>query len=508
MMQELSPEKIMPTSNETLHYMHQMARTAGLRLREPDLEALALWSAERWRKLALPGLEQYAQLLSQDSAVGRQERELLTVRCTSGESYFFRDPDQLDLIAATLLPELIARRARTRTLRLWSAGCAGGEETYTLAMLVLELAPRLEGWQVLILGTDISAAALQKARRGLYREWSFRALSPHRRQHYFEPHGDQWQISQRLRDMVSFRHLDLVRDSFPQATSDLTEFDLILCRNVFIYLDAHAVGGITAKFSQVLADGGYLVTGHNELFGHDTPPLHMRVYAQSAVFQKSEQVPAPDFAPAASGVHEHGLPRYARNDADGTRNDPNLVIARSTATSVAATRLTATWQSGNSVAPPAPIVEAAPAAPKPNIDQLMQTARQHANGGRSEQAEQDCRQAIALADLDPRPYFLLARLAQARGGSAEAKTLLKKVIYLDASFVAACLELGALHSQDGEHERARRLYETARAALRKLPAQSLIAPHNDSSVADALVYLERLLDATEVAVSASFEVKM
>jgi len=470
----------MPTSNETLHYVHQIARTAGLRLREPDLEALMVWSAERVRKLALPGIEQYAQLLTQDSAVSRQERELLTVRCSTGESYFFRDPDQLDLIATTLLPELVARRAKTRTLRLWSAGCASGEEAYTLAMLVLELAPRLSGWQVLILGTDINREALQKARRGSYREWSFRALSPSRRQRYFEPLGDQWQISQPLRDMVSFRHLDLMHDSFSQAASDLSEFDLILCRNVFIYLDAHAVGGITAKFGQALADSGYLVTGHSELFGHDTPPLHMRVYAQSAVFQK---YPAPQ-----------------------TLADPWLTPQLPYLPKLA--DLVPTAAIKPLLAPPAPLVAAAPPAPKPNIDQLIQAARQHANGGRSEQAEQDCHQAIALSDLDPRPYFLLARLAQARGDAGAAKTLLKKVIYLDASFVAACLELGALHSQDGEHERARRLYEAARAALTKLPAQSMIAPYNDSSVADALVYLERLLDANEVAVSASVGGKM
>jgi chemotaxis protein methyltransferase CheR len=463
-----------------LHLIHQLAASAGLRLREQDLDALMLWTAERLRKLALPGIEQYAQLLSQDSAVGRQERELLTVRCTTGESYFFRDPGQIDLLATKLLPELIMRRARTRTLRLWSAGCASGEEAYSLAMLVDELAPRLAGWRVLILGTDINREALQKARRGVYREWSFRALDAQRKQRYFEPLGDQWQIAPRLRDRVDFRHLDLVRSPFPEAASDLAEFDLILCRNVFIYLDAHAVGGITAKFSQALADGGYLVTGHGELFGHDTPPLHMRVYAQSAVFQK--------------------------NSAPQTLADPWLTPQLAYLPTLADLAPTAAIMPP--LAPPAPIVDAAPAAPKPNIDQLMHAAREHANRGSSEQAEQDCRQALALSDLDPRPYFLLARLAQARGDSAAAKTLLKKVIYLDASFVAACLELGALHSQDGEHERARRLYETARAALRKLPAQSLIAPYNDSSVADALVYLERLLDATEAAVSASLGSKM
>ncbi len=120
--------------------VRNVAASAGLRLRAQDLESLSRWMVRRVHALTLPGSEEFAQLLAQDGAAGRRERELLITQFTTGESYFFRDQGQFDLIGQKLLPELIERRAKERTLRIWSAGCAGGEEPYSLAMLVLELA--------------------------------------------------------------------------------------------------------------------------------------------------------------------------------------------------------------------------------------------------------------------------------------------------------------------------------------------------------------------------------
>jgi len=446
-------------------------RTVGLRLREQDAEALSRWTAVRLRELALPGVEHYGQLLAEDSAAGRRERELLTVQFSTGESYFFRDQGQFDLLATTILPELMARRAKQRRLRLWSAGCASGEEAYSLAMLIDQLAPRLAGWEVLILGTDINTEALENARRGDYRDWSFRALDETRKQRYFRPRGDKYRIDARLRDAVTFRRGDLVGDRFPDAQAGLEDFDLILCRNVFIYLNTQAVAQITAKFSATLADGGYLVTGHSELFGHDIAPLRMRLFAQSAVFQKAALAAVEvglDAAPAKVTVPPVApLPSPQRNTPQAPR--------------------------GEQLAVPAMV----PDAGADDCEKLMQAAWRHADRGLREEAEQDCRQAIARAAFDPRPYFLLAQLAQERGDAIAAKTLLKKAIYLDPSFVAAYLELGALHAQAGEDQRARRMYETARTALGKLPAQATVLPYGESSAADVLAYLERLLGIPE-----------
>jgi len=457
-----------PASGGSRQRVDEFVRTAvGLRVREQDFESLSRWSAQRMRTLALPRIEQYGALLADDSAAGRRERELLTVQFSTGESYFFRDAGQFDLLAAKILPELIERRTNERSLRLWSAGCAAGEEAYSIAMLVDELAPRLAGWQVLILGTDINTDALEKARCGEYRDWSFRTLNEERKQRYFQQRGDQWRIDPHLRERVTFRGGDLLRDRFPDAQAGMNDFDLILCRNVFIYLDTQAVARITAKFSATLADGGYLVTGHSELFGHDITPLRVRLFAQSAVFQKTAQ------PPAESGLGE----ALAKVPTPAIATRPSsLGIERQVP------RIEH-W------AIPAP----SPVVPAEDVDRLMQAAWRHADRGMPDAAEQDCRKVIVLAAFDPRPYYLLAQLAQERGDAMQAKTLLTKVIYLDPSFIAAYLELGDLHAQAGEHDRARRMYETARTALGKLPAQAAVAAYGESTTADVLAYVERLL---------------
>lgn len=449
----------------------------GLRVRESERQHLLHWTGERahaLRRSGVTGAEDYCRLLAEDSGIARIEREMLSAKFTTGESYFFRDQEQFDLLAATILPELIARRASERSLRIWSAGCATGEEPYSLAMLLDEFAPRLSGWNISILGTDINGEALDKARRGYYREWSFRALDMRRRQRYFLPRGDQWQIEPRLREMLSFRAVDLMRDRFPDIDAGLHDFDLILCRNVFIYLDARAVSRITAKFASALADGGYLITGHSELFGHEIAPLRVRMFAQSAVFQKTAQ------PQAEAGLGELLAKAHTHAFADMTPVAPTARPARR----IAPAR----------IAPQAPAAPAPrPAATSEDCDRLMQAAWQRADRGMPKEAAEACRRVIAITDLDPRPYFLLAQLAQERGDWAQAKTMLNTVIYLDPTFIAAHLELGGLHAQDGEDGRARRMYETVRAALAKLPAGTPVAPYSDSTAADILGYVERLL---------------
>ena len=151
-----------------------------------------------------------------------------------------------------------------------------------------------------------------------------------------------------------------------------------------------------------------------------------------------------------------------------------------------------------------------PAACAEGCDQLMQAAWRHADRGMADAAEQDCRKTIALAAFDPRPHYLLAQLAQERGDAMQANSLLKKVIYLDPSFIAAYLEIGALNARAGDMEHSRRMYETARRALSKLPATAAVAPYRDSTAADILAYVERLLCAPngEIGATARAEARL
>ncbi|NKB18258.1 MAG: chemotaxis protein CheR [Pseudanabaena sp. CRU_2_10] len=221
------------------------------------------------QKLTTP--EAYYQLLATPSIQGSkgetdrersriQEWEALTLLLTTGETYFFRDRGQLNLIQEAILPEIIARKHQAQaisqtkpSLRIWSAGCSTGEEPYSLATIVKELIPNYLNWNLLILGTDINTESIAKAKMGSYSEWSFRMVSPTIKQQYFSYQDKSWQLDDRIRRMVKFQPGNLLTDDYPSLNSDIYNMDIIICRNVFIYFNAENVETILAKFYQALS---------------------------------------------------------------------------------------------------------------------------------------------------------------------------------------------------------------------------------------------------------------
>ena len=363
----------------------------------------------------------------------------------SGETYFFRDQGQTDLLRLRLLPELIKRRCDAGTLRLWSAGCASGEEAYSLAMLVDMLLPQRDGWKIFILGSDINPAALAKARAGRYGPWSFRLTPPTLQQGYFRRTGDEWELSERIRRMVRFHTGDLIGEPFPDG--ELRDMDLILCRNVFIYFSAEAVSTVAQKLAATLREGGYLMTGHTELMGHHVRNLQSRLFVEGVVYRRT--------AP--------GVPLTA---AVAPAVPPAARIAHPPA-----------------AAPRAPGV--APAA-TPNSDDLLATAQELADRGEYASAMETCRQALIADPLAPRPHFLLAQLAQLNGEFERAGELLDKTLYLAPGCVAAYLELAALCERADKLPRAQSLRRAALDIVRALPGATVVEPYETTAAELAL----------------------
>jgi chemotaxis protein methyltransferase CheR len=176
---------------------------------------------------------------------------------TVQETFFLRTASQLDEIP---WERLFARLPETgaKTVRIWSAGCATGEEAYTLALLACEASGRAEP-PVRILATDISEEALARARAGNYRPRSTRELPQSLRRRYFREDGDRLIPGERLRSLVTFARHNLVHDPVPPRGE--APFDLILCRNVLIYFDSETVDHVTAALDAALARGGTLMLG-------------------------------------------------------------------------------------------------------------------------------------------------------------------------------------------------------------------------------------------------------
>lgn len=437
----------------------------GLLVREQDDALLRKVIAERVRELNLSGAEQYCQLLDSDVDI-RPERKELTLLLTAGETYFFRDRGQYALLQRRILPELLERRKAERALRIWCAACSTGEEAYSLAILLDELMPDQSQWNIFILGTDINHRAIDKARQGIYTEWSFRSMSNELRQRYFQPHKNTWVLDDAIRNRVAFRPGDLVADAFPDDTSDLHDMDLILCRNTFIYMAPPVVSSIADKFTETLAEGGMLITGHGELYAHHLGKLRAKVFPESIVYQK---FPAPVSLPVAA------------TPAEILRPAPEKLIAA----------LPAIRKSKDITTPPAPQAAAEPG--KETVVSEMQQAWQYANQGQRDRAAKSCGEMVAKNPLLAEPYYLLALLAQDRGDFAEARALLKKVIYLDPSFIAAYLDLGDLHAREGDAARARKMRETARDFLKMLPGESPVKLYGAATVHAMLQYVEHQL---------------
>jgi chemotaxis protein methyltransferase CheR len=442
-----------------------IARQIGLLVREHDDALLSKVVAERIRALNLSGAEQYCQFLSSNADI-LYEREELTTLLTVGETYFFRDHGQHALLQDSILPELLERRKAEHTLRIWCAACSSGEEAYSLAILLDELMIDQTQWSISILGTDINHDAIDKARQGIYTEWSFRGMSNERRQRYFHRHKDTWVLNDAIRNRVTFRQGDLVADEFPDYASGLYAVDLILCRNTFIYMAPNVVSSIADKFTETLADGGILMTGHGELYAHHLGKLRARVFPESIVYQK---VAASLFSQATAPPVE----------------TPRPVPEKLTVAFPAVQKAKATV--------PIPPPVAAEIVKDNSVSEILQ-AWKHANQGHPEMAAKSCSEMIAKNPLDAEPHYLMALLAQERGDFAEAKDLLKKVIYLSHSFIAAYLDLGDLYAREGESARAVKMRSTARDFLTTLPGDEQVKFYGASTVSEVLHYVEHLLD--------------
>lgn len=185
-------------------------------------------------------------------------RKQIVEAMTTHETLFFRDITVFDMLRDHVLPQLLKQRAGLKRLRIWSAACSSGQEAYSLAMLLIELG--CSGWDIEILGTDISTPIVERATEGRFMQIEVnRGLPAGMLVKYFSKVGRDWQVSDQLRRMTRFSCFDLRGDM-----RTLGRFDLVLCRNVLIYFETDTQMQILAGARSVLAQDGYLVLGSSE----------------------------------------------------------------------------------------------------------------------------------------------------------------------------------------------------------------------------------------------------
>jgi chemotaxis protein methyltransferase CheR len=381
--------------------------------------------------------------------------EHLILGITIGETYFFRDANQIRLLQNSILPELINRKRQenNRSIRIWSAGSSSGEEIYTIAMLLCDMLPDINAWTLNLLGTDINTSALKKAMTGQYREWSMRSIPERYKQRYFTVKDQQYILTQKLRDMVNFAYLNLNNDTFPSILNDTNAKDLIICRNVLIYFDHERGATLMKKLSHCLAPGGHLILGASDpIYSTDSDLTFNQ--QQGAVFTRSlvstvAETKANTIETAGSAVKKPDKvliksPSHSSNDDIGIAKKP---LSPDTLNNQISNLLNdGAWQEALN------IIHLQQQDTVKSAFFLSAEATAFANLGKLDQAAQCCYQSLALDATNIETHFTLAMVLVELNRLKDAENELRKTLFLDHQFVMGHFQLGLLLIKNQQFE--------------------------------------------------------
>jgi chemotaxis protein methyltransferase CheR len=412
---------------------------------------------------------QHVSEFEQQLASGALPWEPLIAQMTVGETYFFRDREHFEFLSNVVLPELAQRRGSQYRPRVWSAGCASGEEPYSLAM-TLDDQGKLDG--AFVLGTDLNRAALARARAGRYKKWSLRGLEPRWLEKYFEWAQAEVVLSPRLRDQVTLQELNLSGTSYPSAVTCTFAMDFILCRNVLIYLSASAILDVARRMFECLSPGGFLITGPSDPLLAD-PRFEIVNVPAGVAYRRPLAAPLPK--------RPSTIPPF-----------PGLRQAPRSPSWPAPPREAATNR-----APGAPSLrEQARAAEERGAHQelvrllraqpgeawlAVLTVQALCNGAPIAVADSECRAALATHSMCADLHHLHALILLDLGRASEASSALRRAIYLNSSLAIAHFTLGSvlvgLHDGLG----AERAFRNAELCARARPSEEPVPLANEIS---------------------------
>jgi chemotaxis protein methyltransferase CheR len=483
-----------------------LAEKMGLHFPEQRWQDLQKGLAAAAGELGCGGIRECAQrMLAED--LSKPQIEVLASRLTVGETYFFRDRKVFGALEELALPELIRRHSRERRLRLWSAGCATGEEPYSLAILLRRLLPGFKEWKITILATDINPRFLERAREGVYSSWSFRDCPSWLSDRYFvpDPRGSL-RLNEEIKKMVTFSYHNLAEDTYPAITNNTAGLDLILCRNVLMYFSKASRRRVAAKMFRCLVEGGYLFVGPSEL----SPtvfaayrPIHFKgvtVYRKElkTTDKRPQEMPAdpaptdyqfepvvettapvslPEEGPAEIVARQPPAPK--RPPAGGELEEARVLYAQSRYADAA--RKIREVSGGEPITP----------------EGAALLARAYANLGMIEQGLAWARQAAGADKLNPALHYLAGMLAEENNNLDEAAAALRRAVYLDSGFVLAHFSLGNLARRLGRSAQADKHFANALASLARYDRDEIV-PESEGITAGRLEEIIRMLTIREI----------
>jgi chemotaxis protein methyltransferase CheR len=491
-----------------------IAQRLGLHFDDAKLEFLAEVLERRADKKGLALWPYLDQLEVPDFAA---ERQALALELTVPETYFFRHIDQFLAFADVALPEAQAARGSANKLSFLSAGCASGEEPYSLAILVRERGAA-GGANAAIRGLDINTAMLAKARRGVYSAWALREAPADAQQRWFRKVGKDFELDESIRSAVTFQEVNLAQENAELWTAAM--YDVIFCRNLLMYFTPDSAQALVARLTRALAPGGYLFLGHAETLRGLSSEYHLRHTHGTFYYQRkyarqdkhrgkgavvSNGVPAETLGEDA--VVGLGVSATAASMGAGARTEPERASTATWQESIqqASDRIRALTErptaesalrgvggsrSAAQTATELPLVlellkqerfsdaldllGRLPAESERDADVLLLRAALLTHSGQVSAAENVSAQLLQRDELNTGAHYLLALCRESVGDKQGALDHYRSAIYLDPYFAMPRLHLGLMARRAGDWEGARRELGQALALLKREDASRLL----------------------------------
>jgi chemotaxis protein methyltransferase CheR len=529
-------KNILPLSADDFGLFQEFLKeTSGLFFEESRNQSLHLALWQRLQHRGYGSYREYYNLLKFHPEGRLEIRELLDL-VTVGETYFFRNKAQFDVLMKFALPEIMRRKAETgdKWIRVWSAGCSGGDETYSIAMAMMEVVPSYEEWRISILGTDINRNALACAKEAVYGEKHIGHLPKEYLGKYFKVRGTAYVLNTNARELARFEYHNLAKDPFMHER--MQDLDIIFCRNVIIYFDAQTTQRVLENFYHSLAQDGYLFLGHTETLWQLSDKFERVEFPQTFIYKKRlspfhqdamkpfiavpeiaiegmtlSTAPIPefetegkngpsgstlsDFPPSGWGVE--GCTFIKETDVEksffqqelgaGLQETPHPLDdfekppdakERVDSADKEATLCLEEMKDQPALSSPNRMIE----QDKNHVGTYLARATILANEAKYKEATDILGKIIEVDNLSIEAYYLLGVLSYKRSNLDEAETQFRKVIYVDPDSVLPYFNLGNMYLYQRRFREAAREFKNAIRLLEKRPKNEQVRFCEDFTV--------------------------
>ncbi len=467
---------------ETEHFRSAVARRLGLQFDDAKLG----WLEEvLGRRIEATGMARSAYVARLGTETSLEELGALARELTVTETYFFRNVEQIRALIEHVVPELLGAQTVRRPLRILSAGCASGEEPYTIAIALREAAISCD---VSIVAVDLNPAMLEKATQARYSSWALRETPSELARKWFVAAGRESILDGAIKSAVRFRQSNLA-----DVDAELwrpASWDVVFCRNVIMYFAPKTARDVVSRIARSLTPGGYLFLGHAETLRGLSQDFHLRHTHETFYYRRRDSIGDPESAAPRHAAADTTVSTSAIEAAvDGSQSWVEAIRAaseriRSLSQTSADVGVAAPpgWDLGHALellreerfAEALDVVGAFPPESARDRDVLLVEAALLAHRGDLDRAEATCRRLLHIDELSAGAHYVLALCREGAGDNLGATEHDQTASYLDPAFAMPRLHLGLLARRGGDLVGARRELAQALVLLEREDVSRLL----------------------------------